>query len=127
VLQAVSAPGALPPLFDLRGQEHNDSNELPPSGRLAPELIQGVVRKSYGRFRKCYEAGLARSSKLEGRVSVRFVIALDGSVRENEVESQTLPDPDAVRCVVESFAPLQFPSPVGGIVTVVYPLMFTPG
>ena len=38
------------------------------SGRLPPEVIQRIVRQNYGRFRMCYEQGLARNPNLEGRV-----------------------------------------------------------
>jgi hypothetical protein len=31
-----------------------------------------------------------------------------------------------VRCVRDNFLPLVFPKPQGGIVTVVYPIMFSP-
>jgi hypothetical protein len=38
-----------------------------------------------------------------------------------------MPDDIAVDCVVGEFGKLQFPAPEGGMVTVVYPIMFNPG
>ena len=38
-----------------------------------------------------------------------------------------LPDQGVVSCVVRGFGNLSFPQPEGGIVTVVYPIIFNPG
>lgn len=97
------------------------------SGRLAPELIQRVVRQSFGRFRLCYENGLRTNSNLQGRVTVRFVIDSHGAVSSASNGGSDLPDSAVVSCVVRSFAGLSFPEPQGGIVTVVYPIAFAPG
>jgi hypothetical protein len=97
------------------------------SGRLPPEVIQRIVRQNYGRFRMCYEQGLARNPNLEGRVSVRFVIGRDGSVSNVANGGSDLPDSGVVQCVVRAYYGLSFPQPEGGIVTVVYPIMFAPG
>lgn len=95
-------------------------------GRLAPEAIQGVVRKSFGAFRKCYESALKNDPHLAGTVSVSFVIAPDGSVQSAADHASTLPDSGAVQCVVGGFGRLTFPPPQGGYVTVVYPIDFKP-
>jgi hypothetical protein len=97
------------------------------SGRLPPEVIQRIVRQNYGVFRACYEAGLAKEPELEGLVRVAFVIGRDGKVSQSRDDGSTLPDPDVVACVVAGFRKLSFPQPEGGIVTVVYPIQFSPG
>ncbi len=97
------------------------------SGKLPPEVIQRIVRQNYGRFRMCYEQGLARNPSLEGRVSVRFVIGRDGAVSNVSNGGSDLPDGGVVSCVVRAYYGLSFPQPEGGIVTVVYPIMFSPG
>jgi hypothetical protein len=97
------------------------------NGRLPPEVIQRVVRQNQGRFRACYEDGLNRNPNLEGRVSVRFVIGRDGTVSSAESSGSDLPDPKVVACIVRVFARTTFPAPEGGIVTVSYPLVFSPG
>jgi hypothetical protein len=38
-----------------------------------------------------------------------------------------MPDGGVVSCTVRAFYGLSFPQPEGGIVTVVYPIMFSPG
>src|SRR5271154_2590853 len=50
------------------------------SVRLAPAVIQKIVRTNFGAFRKCYEDGLRRDPKLAGHVRIGFIIALDGTV-----------------------------------------------
>jgi len=97
------------------------------SGRLPPEVIQRIVRQNYGRFRMCYEQGLGRNPNLEGRVSARFVIGRDGAVSNASNGGSDLPDSGVVSCVVSAFYGLSFPQPEGGIVTVVYPIMLSPG
>ena len=97
------------------------------NGRLPPEVIQRIVRQNYGRFRLCYENGLRNNPNLQGRVSVRFVIGRDGSVSNVGNAGSDLPDPGVVSCVTRAYYGLSFPQPEGGIVTVVYPIMFSPG
>jgi hypothetical protein len=98
----------------------------PALGRVRPEVIQAVVRRRFGEFRGCYEAGLARDPKLEGRVVVRFVIGRDGRVSSAEDAGSDLPDAAVVDCVVGRFRAFTFPEPEGGIVTVVYPIHLSP-
>ncbi len=97
------------------------------SGHLPPEVIQRIVRQNFGRFRACYENGLRGNPALGGRVAVRFVIGRDGAVGSVGNGGSDLPDPNVVSCVVRAFYGLSFPQPDGGIVTVTYPIVFTPG
>lgn len=97
------------------------------SGRVPPEVVQRIVRQRFGSFRACYEAGLRSNPNLQGRVSVRFVIASDGRVSTAANGGSDMPDASVVSCVVRAFGGLVFPQPEGGIVTVVYPMVFTPG
>jgi hypothetical protein len=97
------------------------------SGRIPPEVIQRIVRQNFGRFRLCYENGLRTSPSLQGRVSIRFVIGRDGSVQSAANGGSDLPDASVASCVARAFYGLSFPQPDGGIVTVTYPIMFSPG
>jgi hypothetical protein len=97
------------------------------AGRLPPAMIQRVVRENYEKFRYCYEKGLARDPTLAGRIAVRFVIERDGSVSRAGVAGNDMPDCDVSSCLVRIYKTLRFPKPDGGIVTVVYPIMFAPG
>ena len=97
------------------------------NGRLPPEVIQRIVRQNFGRFRLCYENGLKQNPSLTGRVSVKFVIGREGDVQTAQDGGSELPDQGVVGCVVRGFQNLSFPNPEGGIVTVVYPIIFSPG
>lgn len=50
-----------------------------------------------------------------------------GAVSSVSNGNSDLPDARALQCVVEAYYGLSFPQPEGGIVTVVYPIMFSPG
>jgi len=96
------------------------------SGSLPPDVIQRIVRQSFGRFRGCYEEGLRTNPALEGRVTARFVIARDGSVSAVQSGGSDLPDARVVSCVLHAYSSLTFPPPKEGVVTVTYPLAFFP-
>lgn len=96
------------------------------NGRLPPEIVQRIMRQNYGRFRMCFENGLRNNPSLNGRVTIRFVIGRDGSVSNVGNGGSDLPDSGVVSCVLRSTYGVSFPVPEGGIVTVVYPIMFSP-
>lgn len=96
------------------------------SGRLPPQVIQRIVRQNHGRFRLCYERGLGANPSLSGRVNVRFVIGRNGAVSNVSNAGSSLPNGEVVSCVVRAFYGLSFPKPEGGLVTVSYPIAFSP-
>ncbi len=97
------------------------------NGRLPPEVIQRIVRQNFGRFRLCYENGLRTNGALSGVLSTQFVIDKDGAISSVSTNAKsTLPDPNVRACIRRAFGGLSFPKPEGGIVTVIYPLHFSP-
>jgi hypothetical protein len=96
------------------------------SGRLPPEVIRRIVRQRFAKFRSCYERGLKDDPKLAGRVKVRFVIETNGEVSQASDAGSDLPSQEVVRCVIDVYETLIFPRPEGGVVSVVYPIMFKP-
>lgn len=116
--------------------------EPEPPFDLTPSVVQKTIRASFFKFKKCYEAGLARDPKLAGRVSVRFVIENDGTVsdaRESREPSPfASPDggtttpameaPEVVACIVSAFRDVRFPTfTKSKHMIVVYPIAFSPG
>ncbi len=97
------------------------------NGRLDPEVIKRAVRQQFGRFRFCYEGGLAKNPALAGRVSVRFVIDRSGAVTMAQDAGSDLADEAVVACVARTFLSLSFPAIEGGVATVTYPIVFSPG
>ena len=98
------------------------------NGKLSlPKRFREWCVASFGIMRRCYENGMQRNSKLSGTITTKFVIGEDGAVKLAAVASTSLPDAEVVRCVVDAFGHLVFPHPEGGMVAVVYPIMFNPG
>jgi hypothetical protein len=120
-----------------------------PKGHLPPEVIQTIVHNNFGVMRRCYEEGLGRDPTLKGSIATKFVIDRDGTVstaadihdvpatavapsllvekEREDVDAPRFPDPKVTACVVAQFKELRFPPPQGGIITVIYPLIFHPG
>lgn len=107
---------------------------------IPPSVVQKTVRASFSKFKKCYEAGLARDPKLAGRVTVAFIIERDGLVsdaREFRGPSPFSADggsdmpamhaPDVVACIVAVYRDLRFPPfTKSKHTTIVYPIAFSP-
>jgi len=96
------------------------------NGRLAPEIIQRVVRLNDGRYRFCYQIALRTDPSLRGRVTVKFMIDRHGAVAFAADGGSDIPDEGVRQCVVRSFQALSFPEPENGTVTVEYPIVFSP-
>jgi hypothetical protein len=101
----------------------------PPRDQLDPAAIQRVIRQNFGSFRRCYEEYISQicCPNLQNRVTVRFVIGRDGSVKSAVDAGSELPNGRAITCIVDAMAALNFPAPKGGPITVTYPITFGPG
>jgi biopolymer transport protein ExbD len=96
-------------------------------GSLDREIIAGVLRAQIGAVKACYEAGLARSPKLGGRIMTTFTIGAAGTVTASKIGSSTLRDHQVEACIVDVVNKLKFPKPEGGgVVVVSYPFTFAP-
>jgi hypothetical protein len=119
--------GRLPPTHVVRGPRINWNPQITTNGRLDPAVIQRIVRQNSGRFVACYQDGLRTNPGLEGRVATAFVIGRDGTVTTaHDTSGSDLPDQNVRACVAKAFYGVSFPEPAGGIVSVVYPLVFNP-
>ena len=100
---------------------------LSSNGRLPAEVIQRIVRQNFGRFRLCYEGGLRDNPGLSGRVATKFVIGREAAVMQARTRARTSGPERSSSCVVRSFNSLSFPAPEGGVATVTYPIILSPG
>jgi len=97
-------------------------------GGLDKGLIDAVVKQHMAQIRYCYQRQLVRQPELEGKISMQFVIASDGSVSKARVKSSSLGSQEVGSCLQDRFLQLHFPAPTGGgIVLVTYPFMFSRG
>jgi hypothetical protein len=70
---------------------------------------------------------LRSNPSLTGRVTTTFVIDRSGAVSMSKDSGSDMPDVGVTSCVVRAYSSLSFPQPEGGIVTVVLPIIFSPG
>jgi hypothetical protein len=96
------------------------------NGRLPPEVVQRVVRQSFGRFKLCYENRLRNDPTLTGTVTMRFVIDAHGSVNGAPNVASTIGDASVGSCIARALSNMSFPAPDSGTVVVVFPITFTP-
>ncbi|MFW5738927.1 MAG: AgmX/PglI C-terminal domain-containing protein [Myxococcota bacterium] len=115
------APGGTVP----RGASSMRMNAATVVGSMSSTVVRRVLRHHRNRFRFCYEKRLRHDPTLRGRVEVRFIIQKDGRVG-SVTTSGDLDDAKLEACLVTAFRMIQFPRPRGGIVSVVYPLQFSP-
>ena len=94
-------------------------------GALDRSLIDAVIKRHMNQFRYCYQRELNKDPGLAGKVTVKFVIAGDGTVSRASIKKSTLGNASVESCLSNRFMTLQFPEPKGnGIVIVSYPFMF---
>jgi Ca-activated chloride channel homolog len=97
-------------------------------GSLGAEVIRRVIRSHINEVRFCYEQELGKHPELTGRVSVQFVISVDGKVTTSLVQSSTLGNLQVETCIAAAIGRWEFPVVKdGGLVIVNYPFVLTPG
>jgi len=102
---------------------------VPLSSGLKPEEIQKVVRGSFGRYRACYEAVLARNPAAAGTARMHFAIRGDGSVQGVSTEGGDglSQEPAFEECMSAATITLVFPANHAATPTkVTYPVVFSP-
>ncbi|MDP2343498.1 MAG: AgmX/PglI C-terminal domain-containing protein [Deltaproteobacteria bacterium] len=98
----------------------------PPAKGLMPSEIQRVVRAHSGELGGCYEAALGRDAKLTGTVTVRFLIAADGTVAWASVSpGASLKEAAMHKCLIGVVGTWTFAAP-GQPTTISYPFVFKP-
>ncbi len=97
-------------------------------GALDKSLIDAVIKRNMNQIRYCYQRELTKNPALGGKITVKFVIAKDGTVSSATTKATTMGSPAVESCINGRFMRFQFPEPKGGgIVIVSYPFIFSPG
>jgi hypothetical protein len=91
-------------------------------GGLSKEVIRRIVRQHAGRIRHCYESALRTAPELQGRVTVKFVIAPQGNVQSAEGAGNTTGDESLGQCIVAVVRRMVFPQ-ADGVTACTYPFM----
>ncbi len=97
-------------------------------GALDKSLIDAVIKRNMSQIRYCYQRELTKNPALGGKITVKFVIAKDGTVSSATTKTTTMNNSAVESCINGRFMRFQFPEPKGGgIVIVSYPFIFSPG
>lgn len=93
---------------------------------LTRQEIRVVVRAKMSEVRACFDAGLARTPGIGGRVLLRFTIGAEGRAGAITIVEDELTEPAVAACLSETLTRWQFPRPRGGApVTIAYPFVFS--
>ncbi len=93
-------------------------------GSVDRELIRKVIQDHAAQIRYCYEQQLAVNPRLQGKVSVKWVINGDGSASNAQIDHSgtTLEDAKVHECMMARITSWAFPKPKGGgIAVITYP------
>ena len=126
--QSESPPQEVQGGLGMRGEPKKGAlmgNEIK-GGSLPKEEIRKTVHANIQQVIDCYEAALAGDPTLSGKVSIKFIIALDGTVTMAAVANTEINHPDCEACIAEAVKSWRFPKPSGGIVIVTYPFDLSP-
>ena len=94
-------------------------------GSLSAKVIKRVIKKNYNQYKYCYEKQLVQDPTLEGKVTLKFIIAADGKVSQASVIESTIKSKSLETCMIKAAKRMVFPKPRGGgIVIVNYPFLF---
>jgi hypothetical protein len=93
-------------------------------GSIDKELIRKVIQDHAAQIRYCYEQQLALNPRLQGKVSIKWIIQADGTATSPQVDAgaTTLEDARVHECMMSRITSWQFPKPKGGgIAVITYP------
>ena len=97
--------------------------ELLVQGTLDKEAIRKVVLSNQAQVRACYEKALAGFPKLDGKVTLKFSIAANGTV--SSVVAESTSNTELSGCISDRLKSWVFSKPKGGgAVVVTYPFTF---
>lgn len=92
-----------------------------------PGHIQDVVRSGAPAIQNCYERQLLEDPELEGRITLSWMVLLDGSIADVHVSDDDLSNKSVDECIVEVIEEFEFDEPQGGFCRINYPFVFRRG
>lgn len=128
--------------YDLSGIVKLGRSHKPPPSGAVPDVcpaepvvgsgltvhdVQYIVNRRLNELRFCYQLGLAKSARLAGSMTVRFVVTKQGKNKRPHVLSATLNEEGLSRCVLAALQRWTFPRLLDqSEVTVTQELTFVP-
>ncbi len=94
-------------------------------GGLDKDAIRKALRENRRAIANCYETALLTKKQLDGRMTFRWVISVEGSVSSIKLQSSELKMPNFESCVESVIKTIRFPqAPNKMTTTVIYPFAF---
>jgi hypothetical protein len=96
-------------------------------GMASPDALRATIHRHLPEIQSCYSHELNAHPQLAGRVTLRFVIGIDGGVLAVAVAEDSLGSSPVSECLVRSARAWSFPeTPGDSVITMTYPFVFTP-
>ncbi len=127
---AASAQGdvALPP-GSAKPWNNAQSDGNATTGDRGIDDYRKIIQDNRDKFRRCYQASLKAHPGIKGNVTLTFVLAPKGEVKEAAIDkgASDITEPDLETCMVSVLKTLAFPPSKRGMEsTVRYPFNFNP-
>ena len=84
------------------------------TGQLDKKIIQKIIRRHMPEIKWCYQQGLQKNQRLEGKIVVSFTISPIGKVITTKVKATTMHNAEVESCVTKKVRRWKFPEPRGG-------------
>ena len=96
------------------------------TGDILHESVHRPIRESLPSLVGCYEEGIKKNAQLKGRIMFSFTIDASGAAKEVKPDAE-MKDKSVIDCATRIVSGLTFGKPKAGLVTVRYPILFSPG
>jgi outer membrane biosynthesis protein TonB len=94
-------------------------------GGLDKDAIRKALRENRRAIANCYETALLTKRQLDGRMTFRWVISIEGAVTSIKLQNSEIAMPTFEACVESVIKSIKFPqSPNKSTTTVIYPFAF---
>lgn len=104
-----------------------DASEVPARCGFDSGVVVQAIRTRLRAIQACYEAQLAHTPTLTGRILIAFRIPPSGRLEHAEAREDSVGSPALVECMIRVLSELRFrPGPIGGPVGYAYPFVFAP-
>src|SRR5512133_66620 len=93
-------------------------------GSIDKELVRKVIQDHAAQIRYCYEQQLAVNPRLQGKVSIKWIINAEGAASSAQIDGSatSLEDAKVHECMMARITSWAFPKPKGGgIAVITYP------
>lgn len=89
------------------------------TGKADPLTVRRVLQRHSNVFRYCHQRLLVRDPSVQGKLTVKFAIGVDGNVVTANINGDTVKHNELATCVVGRVLRMQFPAPADRSVSIV--------